>query len=225
MINTILIMTCVILYIAIFAFDIFQKQYLDDWIMNKHLEKLGTTQIRERGYMYMNSMYKREDSEQAQDIYKRIYNIFQIYASTLEKNNDKNTNIYIEIIDKNNVEAIDLYCIQIKDRINKIFLRKLIGEADMVIQDCEKIYLEGHEKENDLMPGSYIQIKLEYGQKVVGKLLLYSNRRMIDENSIRKLRDNLVISRTILAGYIEKQSSLQKNNMVEKNSNHQSQNQ
>ncbi len=225
MINTILIITCVILYIAIFAFDIFQKQYLDDWIMNKHLEKLGTTQIRERGYMYMNSMYKRENSEQAQDIYKRIYNIFQIYASTLEKNNDKSTNIYIEIIDKNNVKAIDLYCIQIKDRINKIFLRKLIGEADMVIQDCEKIYLEGHEKENDLMPGSYIQIKLEYGQKVVGKLLLYSNRRMIDENSIRKLRDNLVISRTILAGYIEKQSSLQKNNVVEKNSNHQSQNQ
>lgn len=225
MINTILIITCVILYIAIFAFDIFQKQYLDDWIMNKHLEKLGTTQIRERGYMYMNSMYKRENSEQAQDIYKRIYNIFQIYASTLEKNNDKNTNIYIEIIDKNNVEAIDLYCIQIKDRINKIFLRKLIGEADMVIQDCEKIYLEGHEKENDLMPGSYIQIKLEYGQKVVGKLLLYSNRRMIDENSIRKLRDNLAISRTILAGYIEKQSLLQKNNVVEKISNHQSQNQ
>lgn len=225
MINTILIITCVILYITIFAFDIFQKQYLDDWIMNKHLEKLGTTQIRERGYMYMNSMYKRENSEQAQDIYKRIYNIFQIYASTLEKNNDKSTNIYIEIIDKNNVKAIDLYCIQIKDRINKIFLRKLIGEADMVIQDCEKIYLEGHEKENDLMPGSYIQIKLEYGQKVVGKLLLYSNRRMIDENSIRKLRDNLVISRTILAGYIEKQSSLQKNNVVEKNSNHQSQNQ
>lgn len=225
MINTILIITCVILYIAIFAFDIFEKQYLDDWIMNKHLEKLGTTQIRERGYMYMNSMYKRENCEQAQDIYKRIYNIFQIYASTLEKNNDKSTNIYIEIIDKNNVKAIDLYCIQIKDRINKIFLRKLIGEADMVIQDCEKIYLEGHEKENDLMPGSYIQIKLEYGQKVVGKLLLYSNRRMIDENSIRKLRDNLVISRTILAGYIEKQSSLQKNNVVEKNSNHQSQNQ
>lgn len=225
MINTILIMTCIILCIAIFTFDIFQKKYLDDWIMNKHLEKMGTTPIRERGYMYMNNMYKRENSEQAQDIYKRIYNNFQIYASTLEKNNDKATNIYVEIIDKNNVKAIALYCVQIKDRINKIFLRKLIGEADMIIKDCEKMYLEGHEKENDLVLGSYIQIKLEYGQKIVGKLLLYSNRRMIDENSIRKLRDNLAISRTVLAEYIEKQGSLQKNNVVEKNSNHQSQNQ
>lgn len=225
MINTILIMTCVILYIAIFMFDIFQKQYLNDWIMNRHLENMATAKIREGGYMYMNNMYKRESSDQAQDIYKRIYNIFKIYDSTLEKNNDKETNIYIEIIDKYNVKVIDLYCVQIKDRINKIFLRKLIGEADIIMQDCEKMYLDGYEKENDLMLGSYIQIKLECGQEIVGKLLLYSNRRMVDEDNIRKLRDNLAVSRTILAEYVQKQSSFQKNSVVEKLSNLQSQNQ
>lgn len=225
MINTILIMTCVILYIAIFMFDIFQKQYLNDWIINRHLENMATAKIREGGYMYMNNMYKRESSDQAQDIYKRIYNIFKIYDSTLEKNNDKETNIYIEIIDKYNVKAIDLYCVQIKDRINKIFLRKLIGEADIIMQDCEKMYLDGYEKENDLMLGSYIQIKLECGQEIVGKLLLYSNRRMVDEDNIRKLRDNLAVSRIILAEYVQKQSSFQKNSVVEKLSNLQSQNQ
>lgn len=225
MINIILIMTCVILYIAIFMFDIFQKQYLNDWIMNRHLENMATAKIREGGYMYMNNMYKRESSDQAQDIYKRIYNIFKIYDSTLEKNNDKETNIYIEIIDKYNVKVIDLYCVQIKDRINKIFLRKLIGEADIIMQDCEKMYLDGYEKENDLMLGSYIQIKLECGQEIVGKLLLYSNRRMVDEDNIRKLRDNLAVSRTILAEYVQKQSSFQKNSVVEKLSNLQSQNQ
>lgn len=218
-------MTCVILYIAIFMFDIFQKQYLNDWIMNRHLENMATAKIREGGYMYMNNMYKRESSDQAQDIYKRIYNIFKIYDSTLEKNNDKETNIYIEIIDKYNVKVIDLYCVQIKDRINKIFLRKLIGEADIIMQDCEKMYLDGYEKENDLMLGSYIQIKLECGQEIVGKLLLYSNRRMVDEDNIRKLRDNLAVSRTILAEYVQKQSSFQKNSVVEKLSNLQSQNQ
>ena len=218
-------MTCVILYIAIFMFDIFQKQYLNDWIINRHLENMATAKIREGGYMYMNNMYKRESSDQAQDIYKRIYNIFKIYDSTLEKNNDKETNIYIEIIDKYNVKAIDLYCVQIKDRINKIFLRKLIGEADIIMQDCEKMYLDGYEKENDLMLGSYIQIKLECGQEIVGKLLLYSNRRMVDEDNIRKLRDNLAVSRIILAEYVQKQSSFQKNSVVEKLSNLQSQNQ
>lgn len=206
-------------------FDIFQKQYLNDWIMNRHLENMATAKIRDGGYMYMNNMYKRESSDQAQDIYKRIYNIFKIYDSTLEKNNDKETNIYIEIIDKYNVKAIDLYCVQIKDRINKIFLRKLIGEADIIMQDCEKMYLDGYEKENDLMLGSYIQIKLECGQEIVGKLLLYSNRRMVDEDNIRKLRDNLAVSRIILAEYVQKQSSFQKNSVVEKLSNLQSQNQ
>lgn len=206
-------------------FDIFQKQYLNDWIINRHLENMATAKIREGGYMYMNNMYKRESSDQAQDIYKRIYNIFKIYDSTLEKNNDKETNIYIEIIDKYNVKAIDLYCVQIKDRINKIFLRKLIGEADIIMQDCEKMYLDGYEKENDLMLGSYIQIKLECGQEIVGKLLLYSNRRMVDEDNIRKLRDNLAVSRIILAEYVQKQSSFQKNSVVEKLSNLQSQNQ
>lgn len=225
MINFVLASMTMILYLVVIIYSKYEKKYLNALFMGKCLGKARNTSTREEGYLYIDKVCEGEDSEQAQDIYKRIYNIFKIYDSTLEKNNDKETNIYIEIIDKYNVKAIDLHCVQIKDRINKIFLRKLIGEADIIMQDCEKIYLDGYEKENDLMLGSYIQIKLECGQEIVGKLLLYSNRRMVDEDSIRKLRDNLDASRTILAEYIEKQDSFQKNSIVEKLSNLQSQNQ